>query len=142
MNKVLFYTKRVFIYAAAWLIMLLSKILVKIFHLKRLQWLIGQPKKEVEKKPLSVQQKRKARKTGKYINKIKRYVFWPSVCLDQAIAAAIILRLLHIDFCVHLGLSREDKLKAHAWVTTGELTITGQHNKEDFTEISIFTPQT
>ena len=142
MNKVLFYTKRFFIYAATWFILLVSKILVKIFHLKRLQWLIGKPQKKVEKKPLSIEQKRKARKTGKHINKVSRYVFWSSVCLDQAIAAAIILRLLNIDFYLHLGLSRSENLKAHAWVTTNDLIITGHHTKDDFTEISIFTPKT
>lgn len=142
MIKALFYTRRIFIYAGIWLILLVSKILVKTFHLKRLQWLIGKPGKEAKKISLSIQQKRKAWKTRKYINKVKRYVFWSSVCLDQAIAAAIILRLLKIDFHLHLGLSRSENLKAHAWVTTGDMIITGQHTKNDFTEISIFTPQT
>lgn len=124
-----------------WLILLLSKLMIMGFPLKRFQWLIGRPlNKQNEKWNQNVTgfQKKRAWKTGRIIERASKKTCWRSVCLDQALAAAIVFRLLKIPFRFHLGLMRQDKLKAHAWISCGELIVTGRHNKNQFSEISVF----
>ncbi|MCF8331784.1 MAG: lasso peptide biosynthesis B2 protein [Bacteroidales bacterium] len=120
---------------------MLSKLIIKGFPLKRLQWLIGRPIKEQNNKlhPSDNElQKKRAWKAGRAIDKISKRVLWKSVCLDQAVAASIVLSLLKIPFRFHLGLKKQENLKAHAWVSYGELIVTGRHHKDSYNEIIVF----
>ncbi len=50
---------------------------------------------------------------------------WSCVCLPQAIAAVRMLRARKLPGTLLLGVLREDGLKAHAWVCTGDAVVTG-----------------
>ncbi len=79
-----------------------------------------------------------AEKTGIRIYRSAQKMPWRSVCLDQALALAIVLRLVNIRFRFHLGVKKSDKLKAHAWVTSGGRIIIGWHPDDEYTEVGVF----
>lgn len=125
--------------AIVFLVLLVSKGLLKTVHLKRLQWIIGRPANNNAVKLFwNTRQLKNARLVGKYIFQTQKKVFWKTVCLDQALAAAILLRMLKTPFRLHFGLLKENGLQAHAWVSCGDMIVTGFHNNEKFHEVTVF----
>lgn len=64
----------------------------------------------------------------------------PAACLSQAITAKIILRQYNIPTVLFLGVKNDKRqgLKAHAWLISGNLIITGNKHKSAFTSVSCF----
>lgn len=52
---------------------------------------------------------------------------WTSDCFPQALTARLLLRVARVPHVVTFGLRRDDAgaLKAHVWVATGEVAVTG-----------------
>ena len=67
---------------------------------------------------------------------------WQSTCLTQAVAAAALLRRYRLPGKLSLGVGRGqpvgDGLLAHAWLESGELVLTGEHERELFAELTSF----
>lgn len=57
-----------------------------------------------------------------------RTLRWRNVCLVQATAAKVMLRRRGLVSSLYLGASipRRTELKAHAWLRSGEIMVTGQ----------------
>jgi hypothetical protein len=62
-----------------------------------------------------------------------RHVPWKSVCLQQAIAAKILLARRGCGSSLHLGAAfdSEAKLTAHAWLVAGGVVVVGAAGVED-----------
>lgn len=86
---------------------------------------------------------RKAAKIGQAIEKMSRYTPWESKCLVKALAAVMIFRLFRMPYTLYLGLDKDesDKLIAHAWLRCGELTVTGNKEKDRFKVVAKFSKQ-
>ncbi|GAB3855883.1 hypothetical protein GCM10028801_12190 [Nocardioides maradonensis] len=64
---------------------------------------------------------------------------WRSDCYPQALTARILLRALRVPHTVVFGVRRDaaGELRAHAWVTVGDLTVTGG-SPETWTGVASF----
>ncbi len=64
-----------------------------------------------------------------------------AVCLQQAVAAALLLRRRGQPVEVLFGVARHDtRLDAHAWAISGAVTVTGGAQRHRFTQIAVFAP--
>jgi hypothetical protein len=67
---------------------------------------------------------------------------WKSTCLTQALTAMAMLGRIHIPCTLYLGVAKdaalEKSLTAHAWLCSGDITITGAHSQKQFAVISSF----
>ena len=86
-------------------------------------------------KPLNA---REAWKIGRYIEALAKKLPNKPKCLACALSAKIILQRRDIQSNIHFGLAKEantNDLKAHAWLTTGNLCITGANVKDDYVQV-------
>lgn len=67
-----------------------------------------------------------------------RRVPWQAVCLPQAIAAKLMLRRRGVASALYLGLLKQTGLQAHAWLTVGDVMVTGGSRRQHFTAITVF----
>lgn len=137
MNSLITYIKKTMAYAGIGFLLIFGKLSVKLFPLKRMQWLIGKPLDAKPELNNSARKFARAKKIGGWTVKTSKKVFWRSVCLDQALAAAVLLRIWNIDFLFHLGVSLKDQFKAHAWISVNDDIILGRHSGY-YKEISTF----
>lgn len=64
-----------------------------------------------------------------------------AVCLQQAVAAALLLRRLGQPVEVHFGVAHDEAgLGAHAWAICDGFVVTGGEQRDAFTPIAVFTP--
>lgn len=79
-------------------------------------------------------------KISRAVKKASNYSLLDSKCLTQAMAAKIMLKRRKISSIVYLGLAKDkdNNLKAHAWLKTGNEFITGQISHKKFQVISYF----
>jgi hypothetical protein len=65
------------------------------------------------------------------VGALSRRLPWRCQCLEQAMAAQMVLRRRNIPHTLYLGAhQREGKLEAHAWVRCGGRLVTGETNRE------------
>lgn len=69
---------------------------------------------------------------GWAVDAASRRLPWPSNCLVQALAAALLLRCHSISATLSLGVTRDNaaRISAHAWLSCGEVIVTGGHSGE------------
>jgi hypothetical protein len=74
------------------------------------------------------------------INTAGRHVPWDCKCLARAIAGKQMLRRRKIPSTLYLGLAKEENvgLKAHAWLKSGDIILTGHLEMPEYTVISTF----
>jgi hypothetical protein len=74
------------------------------------------------------------------IKTASRHVPWESKCLAQVIAVKGMFRLRGIPSTIYLGLAKEEeeKLIAHAWLRTGDVTVVGTPPIDQFKVVSTF----
>jgi hypothetical protein len=65
---------------------------------------------------------------------------WRIVCLPQALAARTLLRRRGVPCALHLGLGRDarGRLRAHAWLRSGSVCVTGAQMAGAHAEIAAF----
>ncbi len=75
------------------------------------------------------------------VEKVSNNVPWTSKCLDQALAAKIMLARRGIGTTVYFGVRKNERgeLAAHAWLRSGSVYVTGGRIRDDFTIINTFT---
>lgn len=65
-----------------------------------------------------------------------------SDCLPQAIAAALLARLLRFPLTVHFGVDiGTGTMTAHAWATAGRVMVSGGYSFDDYAIVSCFAIQ-
>ncbi len=75
------------------------------------------------------------------VRRAARVAPFRAVCLQQAVAAAMLLHRRGQPVTVHFGVARDNAgFGAHAWTTSGAITVTGGSQSPLFTEIAVFTP--
>ena len=62
---------------------------------------------------------------------------WRSKCLEQAIAAKMMLRRRGVHSTLYLGMTREP-VAAHAWVRVGEWNVTGGQDVSRYAVVASF----
>lgn len=76
------------------------------------------------------------------ITKVARYVPFRAVCIEQGIAAQWMLRRRGYNAILHFGIGHfGDELKAHVWVTLGDIDVVGGAESADFAEVASFPNQ-
>lgn len=80
---------------------------------------------------LSPRQDSTARSIGRSVRATATVTPWSAVCLPQAMAASILLKLRGIPHVVHFGLAPGEAkpeaapMQAHAWIVAGDRIVTG-----------------
>ena len=75
------------------------------------------------------------------ISTASKHTPWKNTCLVQAITAKMMLKIRKQQSSLFLGIAKDqDKnLKAHAWLSSGDIIVTGSETTEEYTVISSFT---
>jgi hypothetical protein len=80
-----------------------------------------------------------ALRVGWAIAAAARRLPWRCMCLEQALAARLMLRRRGLPSTLYLGASRgAEAMQAHAWLRSGELILTGAAERERFVVVSSF----
>lgn len=105
----------------------------------RLAAALGEPVTE-SATPLLPQQLAQARDVGWAIELLAMRGPLRTACLGQALAARALLQRREIPCVLTLGLGRHDdgRLRAHAWLRAGTLTITGGRGRSAFSPVAGF----
>ena len=79
---------------------------------------------------------------GRAIRRSSRIAPFRAVCLQEALAAAMMLRRRGCPTEVHFGVSRDDAglITAHAWSVFRGVVVTGEEARAEQTPIAIFAP--
>jgi hypothetical protein len=75
------------------------------------------------------------------IGAVSRRAPWRCMCLEQGLAAKMMLRRRGLASTFYLGVARPDSdapAKAHAWLRCGSYYVTGGEGREPFTVVSTF----
>jgi len=82
------------------------------------------------------------RKIKTAIRRAAKITPWQSKCFVQAIAGKIMLRRRQLESTIYLGVCKNGndskKLKAHAWLRSGNMILTGREGMGQFTVVSTF----
>lgn len=133
------FTEKVYhLEAITWL--LLSKVCVLLFPIKYIYKYLGEMNRKVISQ-LSDVDLYKANLVRTSILRLGRHVPWKSVCLDQAIATGVMLKVRNIPYTLCFGLKTNDtegKLAAHAWIECGTGILVGGKESLNFNIILSF----
>ena len=92
--------------------------------------------------PTSREQDATAEQIGEAVRRASKNVPYKAVCIQQAVAAKIMLARRGIPSVMHFGVGRtedeDEKMRAHAWLATANVEVTGYPLDEGFTEIAYF----
>jgi hypothetical protein len=94
-----------------------------------------------EPRPADPRSARWARRIGLVVHRASQNVPWTSKCLDQALAAKVLLARRGIAATVYFGVKNDEQgeLAAHAWLRSGTIYVTGGGNHTSYTVINVFT---
>ncbi len=126
-----------------WLLLGLSRGAVLLLPFRRLAAFLGDahgPQGRVP--PASASQAQRARRIARVIRVAARYTPWDSNCFAQALTARLLLGLYRIPCAVFFGLMHDHDaaraLRAHAWVRSGDVAVSGGANVDRFTVVQCF----
>jgi hypothetical protein len=128
-------------FLAGWLLLGLAAVLIRILKVRHLTPLLGQSHGLTCKVPLvDARQETRARMVKRAIRRAVIAAPFRADCLPQALAGALLCRTLRVPFSAHLGvkLSEDKAIKAHAWLSSGSVAVTGGHGFQVFTSIFCF----
>jgi hypothetical protein len=127
----------------------LARGMIVLLRFPNLAKRLGTPMREsVSDDDLS--RKRVLRRIRWAIAAISRRAPWRCKCLEQAIAAKMMLRARNIDNTLYLGVARDSAsasssastkssaVEAHAWLRCGSVYVTGGEERGRFTVVSMF----
>ena len=74
------------------------------------------------------------------VRRMSRHTPWRSNCLAKAIAGRLMLHRRRIASTVYFGMARQrdGEMTAHAWLKSGEMTLTGGSNLDRYAIVAIF----
>ena len=83
-----------------------------------------------------------AKQIGRVVRSAARHTPWESKCLVQAMAAKLFLSCYRIPYVLYFGVAKGQggELKAHAWVSSGPVFVTGGGSFQGFGVVSVFVP--
>lgn len=120
----------------------LDRLTVLLVPFRLVGMLLGAPAGSDPWVPLiSKEKSRRAAAIGQVIRLAARYTPWDANCLAQALAAQSILALHRVPYAFFLGVARHQlhgDIKAHAWVTTGPVRVTGGESFSTYTVVAMY----
>lgn len=117
-----------------------AKLLIVFIPLRKIAHYLG----NLNTKPadcLTRSQMKKSSSVQSALLKSARNIPWNSVCLDQALACLIMLKLRGLPYSLFLGVRKDQehkKLQAHAWIKCGKETIIGDNETASYTIVATF----
>lgn len=74
------------------------------------------------------------------VNRASQFTPWESKCLVQALTAQRMLKHRNIYSTLYLGVAKdgEKDMKAHAWLRSGAMIVTGGYESKHFKEVARF----
>lgn len=128
-----------------WILLGLSRLAVVTLSFKGLARHMGVHDGLAPRTPLcSKNDEIRSQKIKKAIGIASRYTPWKSNCFPQAITARIMLGCYNIPYALFFGMRRDTKdneLKAHAWVVAGRVNVSGGNSFQQFTSVGCFVSQ-
>jgi len=129
----------------AWFLLGLSRFVILTVTFKRFAHWLGMHDGLAPRTPLTTaDQQMRARAISSAIAVAAKYAPWKANCFPQAITARLILGFYDIPYALFFGVTRskqpEDlgELKAHAWVVSGRVNVTGGRSFRQFTSVGCF----
>ncbi len=120
----------------------ISKLAILIFPLKKLAPYMGELK-GLARDQLREDEKKKSLQIRYAISRAQKAVIWKSVCLDQALAAHLMLARKRIPFSICFGVvnnpEQNTALKGHAWIICGGKILVGGQRSKQYAEAARFT---
>ncbi len=131
-----------FWFLPAWVLLGIAKTAIFTVSFRRLAPLLGVSTSIAPFVPLvNSAEEQRARQIARLVALTARYTPWDSNCFPQAVAARLLLGLYHIPYVLYFGLMKDpdsSELKAHAWVVTGRVAVTGGVSFNCFTVVGCF----
>ena len=114
-------------------------VLVRLIPLKWFNSVLGKFRKETEVN-LNNKQLQLIHMVKKNIKRAKKRLPWEVKCFEEAITAKKLLETLNIKSTLFLGITRgnEKDLKAHAWLKSGDLFISGESGYFNFVVVGFY----
>lgn len=129
-------------FGPAWLLLGVGKIAILILPFRRIAPRFGAPIGSHPWIPLATpRQQMRALQIGGAVRLAARYTPWESDCFPQAMAARVLLGLHGIPYVMFFGVRRDPAspaMDAHAWITTGRVSVTGGGSFGHFTVVGCF----
>jgi Transglutaminase-like superfamily len=126
----------------------LIRLIIMVIPFRKYVWLLGKKRLSNKGQPASVSSVKRQKEAllleiGSAVQRASRNVPWRTRCYVEAIVAKRMLKRRDIPCNIHLGLKKDlntDTMTAHAWMTCGDIIVTGgpQKNLKEFTTISTF----
>lgn len=116
---------------AAWMLIGAASLAVAVLPFRRIAPVLGRNLGTASLTPLaSPTAMRRAIRIGQAISLAAKYMPARSDCLPQAMAGAVLCRAFRVPYAAYFGASasvagREGELLAHAWVQSGQVTVSG-----------------
>lgn len=117
----------------------LSTITVRLIPFRIISSILGEHM-AVSSDELSSSDERIALHIRQAIFRAKNNLPWKVVCLPMAMTAKMMLGQRSLESTLYMGVKKGElgELSAHAWLRVGELIVTGELEKEDFTIVASF----
>ncbi|MDU8913529.1 lasso peptide biosynthesis B2 protein [Aestuariicoccus sp. MJ-SS9] len=95
---------------------------------------------------LSPKQSQAARQVGSAVQRAATVVPFKALCMEQTLAARVMLRLRGVPGTVYIGVHRDPGQRtedpkgfnAHAWLQTGEIIVVGGPDVSDYVPLAVF----
>ncbi|MBQ0771648.1 MAG: hypothetical protein ACI9TB_002543 [Parasphingorhabdus sp.] len=129
----------------AWLLLGFTRLVIVTVTFRRFAHWLGMHDGLAPRTPLTTRdQEIRARAISKAITIASKYAPWTANCFPQAITARVILGFYDIPYALFFGVRRSNtgeegsELKAHAWVVSGRVSVTGGRSFGQFTSVGCF----
>jgi hypothetical protein len=124
-----------------WAALGVSRVLLKVIPFAKLApWLGRHTATDHAIFTLPQEQQARARAIGRTVQFAARHTPWLSTCFTQVIVARCLLQLYRVPYAIYFGLERDaEGLKAHAWITAGDVSVTGGLGFDRYVVVGCFT---
>lgn len=124
--------------ATCWLA--ISRVAILIVSFKRIAPILGKHMEaSAETLLLENIQREKIVYIVKSVSMMSKYLPWECLCLVQASSVKMMLKRRRIASTLYLGVAKEDKFIAHAWLRVGDTVVTGGGELQKYSVVSYFT---
>lgn len=126
----------IYYFSEAFFFICVGKLMIKIMPFHKISKILGKQGDSSSIAPIDDLPK----KVALAVKRAAGYVFFRSVCYDQAIAGKLMLKLRGTASTLYFGTAKDEdnKLIAHAWLKCGTFFVTGERGMDRFTVVGIF----
>jgi hypothetical protein len=125
----------------AWLMTGLARLLVLLLPFRLLAPGLGRHHGVSAFIPLlDENQQAKALSIGRAVRMSSTLAPWNANCQAQAISARWLMALFSVPYSIFYGVAKDpvEHMKAHAWVASGPIQVTGGYAFDEFTVVAVF----